>query len=242
MTDSRCTGERDVIKSVRKSIPSAAVLLLASLRLGACEPIYDGGDVGDDAPASVAREDASIPADLPVVEDAAAASPVSEAELQALARAPVGEESVCQTFSRKIAAAALEHEEDAEHFVRALVDEFVGGTDDPFELKAGLRDGTWNQRYFYAGHGGFRAEYDDAQRYPRGGNHQPGHFVSVLAIAARFGEEQARIAIAYAGDYDPGDEDDLRLSKVAIPLGAGLREGSVTPAEVAVRARALCRS
>jgi hypothetical protein len=63
----------------------------------------------------------------------------------------------------------------------------------------------------------------------------------VLSVAAQFGEEQARIAIAVAGDYDPGDEDDLRLSLVAIPLGAGLQDGSVTPAEVAQRARQLCR-
>jgi hypothetical protein len=145
-------------------------------------------------------------------------------------------------FARKIAEAALHHRHDPETFVAALTDEFVDGTDDPFELKAGLRENRWNQRYFYAGHGGFRPEFDDAQRYPRGGNHQPGHFIAVLAIAARFGEEQARIAIAYAGDYDPGDEDDLRLSNVAIPLGAGLRDRSVTPAQVAVRARELCRN
>jgi hypothetical protein len=170
------------------------------------------------------------------------AAPVLVEAMEQLARKPRGAESVCRSFARAIAEAALDAEGDTEEFLARLRDEFVDGASDPFELKAGLRERRWNERYFYAGHGGFRPEYDDAQRYPRGGNHQPGHFISVLSIAADFGEEQARMAIAFAGDYDEGDEDDLRLSNVAIPLGAGLRDGSVSPADVAIRARELCRT
>jgi hypothetical protein len=184
---------------------------------------------------------AAVEVETPAEERAAGAGGAAHVDSQALARRPQGEEAVCRTFARRVAEASLQHGNDVDAFVAALQDEFIGGSDNPFDMKAGLREGDWNQRYFYAGHGGFRPEYDDAQRYPRGGNHQPGHFVSVLSIATQFGEEQARIAIAYAGDYDEGEEDDLRLSMVAIPLGAGLRDGSVTTAEVAQRVRGLCR-
>ena len=149
--------------------------------------------------------------------------------------------TVCERFADRVAAFASASPRDTAAFLGALREEFVGGTDDPFELRAGLEEGRWNQAYFYAGHGGFRDEIDDAERYAGGGNHQPGHFVSVLLIAARFGTENARIAIAYAGDYDPGDEDDLRLSGYAIELGSGLADGSVPPAEVARRVAGFCR-
>jgi hypothetical protein len=172
----------------------------------------------------------------------AAAGGAGGIDLAALARRPAGEESICQAFARQVARSAQRHGDDVNAFVAELQQEFIGGTDNPFDMKKGLHEGRWNQRYFYAGHGGFRSEYDDAQRYPDGGNHQPGHFISVLSVATQFGEEQARIAIAAAGDYEPGQEDDLRLSMVAIPLGAGLEDGSVTTAEVARQARQLCRS
>ncbi len=148
--------------------------------------------------------------------------------------------SVCERFARRMAEFALRHPDDPSRFLGALQEEVVGGTDDPFELERGLREGAWNREYFYAGHGGFRPEFDDAERSPRG-NHQPGHFVAVLSIAARFGENPALIALARAGDYDPEEEDDLRLSLEAIELGVGLSEGTLTPADVARRARGLCR-
>ncbi|HEV2130666.1 MAG TPA: hypothetical protein VGR27_06165 [Longimicrobiaceae bacterium] len=149
--------------------------------------------------------------------------------------------SVCERFARRMAEFALRHPDDPSQFLGALQEEVVGGTDDPFELERGLREGTWNRDYFYAGHGGFRPEFDDAERNPRGGNHQPGHFVSVLSIAARFGESPALIALAQAGDYSPGEEDDLRLSLEAIEMGVGLTEGTLPSADVARRVRGLCR-
>ncbi|MBA4158127.1 MAG: hypothetical protein H0X65_11705 [Gemmatimonadetes bacterium] len=226
-----------------------AVLICGVLAaLTGCQPTLPLGERNDAVDAAVTSDAAAeetqviragerieFPAPAPL-------SPAAAAELAAVARRPGAEETICHAFSRRIAEAALRHPDDTQAFLSEIQEEFVGGTDDPFELKAGLRAGRWNQRYFYAGHGGFLPQYDDAQRYARtGGNHQPGHFISVLSIAARFGEEQGRLAIAYAGDYDPGDEDDLRLSNIAIPLGAGLRDGSVTPAGIAVRARELCR-
>jgi hypothetical protein len=215
--------------------------------LAACQPQLpfggDGSARGDEhGAAERARASAPPPEASTGTGEEVGAGPAAAAELRALARPPRGEETVCRTFARKIAEAALRHGTDADAFMGELQDEFIGGKDNPFDMKRGLREGAWNQRYFYAGHGGFRAEYDDAERYPTGGNHQPGHFVSVLSIAHQFGEEQARIGIAVAGDYDPGEEDDLRLSMVAIPLGAGLRDGTVAPAEVAQRARQLCRA
>jgi hypothetical protein len=220
-----------------------AALVMSGI-VAACQPQLpfagDTADVAPEQPTEAARSEG------PTAEPARAADPPAGAgasgiDLQALAQRPRGEETICQTFARKIAESALRHGNDVEAFLGELHDEFIGGAENPFDMKRGLNEGKWNRRYFYAGHGGFRPEYDDAQRYPRGGNHQPGHFISVLSVAAQFGEEQARIAIAVAGDYDPGDEDDLRLSLVAIPLGAGLQDGSVTPAEVAQRARQLCR-
>lgn len=222
------------MSGVRQAMGCAALAAL----LAGCEVAvpFAGEPAGERAPAEA--RPASQPAAGPRVTPGDAGRGV---DLEALARRPAGRETVCQRFARRVAEAALRHGSEAAGFLAELQEEFIGGTDDPFEMKEGLRTGGWNPRYFYAGHGGFRPEYDDAERYPDGGNHQPGHFVSVLSVAARFGEEQARIAIAYAGDYEPGEEDDLRLSNVAIPLGAGLRDGSVTPADVAQAARALCR-
>jgi hypothetical protein len=218
-------------------------LLLAALLLGVgCQgqpPFFGGASSDTEGSGNEARAEAAAPARAETRTPSGSGD--AGVDLAALTRRPAGEESVCRTFARKVAETALAHGEDADAFIAALQDEFVGGADNPFDMKAGLHEGTWNQRYFYAGHGGFLPDYDDAQRYPRGGNHQPGHFVSVLSIATQFGEEQARIAIAQAGDYEAGQEDDLRLSMVAIPLGAGLRDGSVSPAEVAARTRALCR-
>jgi hypothetical protein len=211
--------------------------------LTACQPQlpFVGGE--ESATQAEAEPAPGTPHEAPGAErSAGAARSASEIDLQALTRRPRGQESICRTFARTIAEAATQHGDDVDAFMADLRQEFIGGADNPFEMKKGLQQGRWNQRYFYGGHGGFRPEYDDADRYPRRGNHQPGHFISVLSIAQQFGEEQARIAIAAAGDYEPGDEDDLRLSMVAIPLGAGLRDGSVTPAEVAQRARGLCRS
>jgi hypothetical protein len=212
-----------------------AAAVLAVLMLAGCQPMEE---------IAVAAREMHSGADAePALErDAGGGDAVPADTLQRLARPARGDASVCRTFARAIAEAALESDGDVERFLARIRAEFVDGDSDPFALKEGLRERRWNDRYFYAGHGGFRPEYDDAQRYPRGGNHQPGHFISVLSIAADFGEEQARLAIAFAGDYDEGDEDDLRLSNIAIPLGAGLRDGSVTPGEVAVRARELCRS
>jgi|GEM_PF-6590197 len=210
-----------------------AAALFVGLALAACQAEFPfAGETGSTAEPAAERSTART-----------AAAPDPAVDLEALAApASGGADTICRAFARAIAQAAIDHPADADAFIVALQDQFIGGKDNPFDMKRGLEEGRWNQRYFYAGHGGFRPEYDDAQRYPRGGNHQPGHFVSVLSIAQQFGGEQARIAIAYAGDYDPGDEDDLRLSNVAIPLGAGLTAGTVTPAEVAQRARELCRS
>jgi hypothetical protein len=224
----------------------AALLFLITAGLAGCQPqlpFTGDGEAARELPSSAApgepargSDAGQQPEELLERERAAA-----QDELRDLLRRPAGRETICQTFVREIAEAAVAHAGDVDGFLAALQDEFIGGTDDPFEMKEGLRTGEWNQRYFYAGHGGFRPEYDDAQRYPRGGNHQPGHFIAVLSVAARFGEEQARIAIAYAGDYEPRQEDDLRLSNIAIPLGAGLRDRTVTPADVARRAAQLCR-
>jgi hypothetical protein len=218
---------------MRESVISSIAALVVAVATTACQAEFPfAGDT---------RTAAEPTAERPGPQ--AAASPAPSVDLEALAAPARGsDDTICRAFARAIAQAALRHPSDPEAFVGALQDEFIGGKENPFDMKRGLQEGRWNQRYFYAGHGGFRPEYDDAQRYPRGGNHQPGHFVSVLSIAQQFGDERARIAIAYAGDYDPGDEDDLRLSNVAIPLGAGLTDGTVTPAEVAQRARELCRS
>jgi hypothetical protein len=212
------------------------LLLLSSMGLAACQPA-EGPAV---PPATVdATPSASVEHDTAAVLSAAAA-PLPDTVLQRLAR-PRASETVCDRFARRVAEFALQHPGDSGAFLRALQQEFVGGTDDPFELEKGLRTGKWNQDYFYSGHGGFRPELDDAAQYPRGGNHQPGHFISVLSIAARFGEENARAAIAYAGDYEANGDDDLRLSEQAIRMGTGLSDASVTPAEVARRVQAFCR-
>jgi hypothetical protein len=149
-------------------------------------------------------------------------------------------ETVCQLLARRAAEFALAAAGDAEAFLTLLQEEVVSGADDPFELKDGLHEGEWNEAYIYAGHGGFRPQFDDAQRYPRGGNHQPGHFVSVLTIAHRFGVEHARVALGHVGDLEPEQEDDLRLSLRAIQLGTSLGE-SMTPGEVALAISELCR-
>jgi hypothetical protein len=149
--------------------------------------------------------------------------------------------TVCHRMGRRFWEFAERHPGDVPGFMAALQEEFIGGTDDPFEIKRGLSEGGWNQEYFYAGHGGFRAEYDDAGRYPTGGNHQPGHFVSILTMAVRFGEEQARVAMAVAGDFEPADEDDRRLSERAIEWGTAISAGELTPRGVALRVRELCR-
>ncbi|MDQ3556213.1 MAG: hypothetical protein M3409_05495 [Gemmatimonadota bacterium] len=193
------------------------------------------------------------PATPPAAERTAAVASAAEAlatrselrsdslRLAALIRGLPRQPTVCQRMVREIARVAERHPADTAAFLGSLQDEFVGGTGNPFELEAGLREGRWNQRYFYAGHGGFRSEYDDAQRYPEGGNHQPGHLVSVFLVAARFGGESARVAIAHAGDYEPGDEDDLRLSVRAIEWGEGLRGGALRPGEMALQLPELCR-
>ena len=150
--------------------------------------------------------------------------------------------TVCARFATKLGGLAQRYPTDAAAFLGALHTEFVGGSGDPFAMKQALKENRWNQRYFYAGHGGFRPEYDDARRaYRDGGNHQPGHFVSVLSVATQFGADAARLAIAEAGDYNPEEEDDLRLSGVAIRLGSGLADGSLQPPEVARQVRELCR-
>lgn len=161
-------------------------------------------------------------------------------EAQPRARMQAG--TVCAAFAEKVGQVARQHPANVASFLAALQKEFVGGSGDPFAMRDALHAGRWNQRYVYAGHGGFRAEYDDNRgSYRDGGNHQPGHFVSVLSVAAQFGEDAARIAIGEAGDYDAREEDDLRLSGVAIPLGNGLKTGSVSPRAVATRVRTLCR-
>lgn len=155
---------------------------------------------------------------------------------------PIEDGTVCAAFAAKVNEFAARHPKDVPGFLAALQREFVGGSGDPFAMRDALRAGRWNQRYFYAGHGGFRPPYDDDRpAYSNGGNHQPGHFVSVLSVAAQFGADAARVAIAEAGDYNAQEEDDLRLSEVAISLGSGLRDSSVRPRDVAVRVRTLCR-
>lgn len=239
--------------------PLASVLLL--LLLGGCHssagsPAADGEDAragqraSDRQPQSAGQAGSGVDAPRP---EAAAASPssepgaapaVEEARRDAFVARSLPEPrpgTPCARFVARIAEFAEAHPSDRAAFLRALQDEFVGGTDDPFALKEGLDRGRWNQEHVYAGHGGFRDEYDDADRGASGGNHQPGHFVAVLSVAARFGEEQAKMAIAYAGDYEEGQEDDLRLSGAAIRLGSRLGKGEILPADVAMEVRGLCR-
>lgn len=179
------------------------------------------------------------PGEVTVSDRTVEVSPDPETPPASRSPAPVGN-TVCLRFASRVAESARRSPDDPRAFLAALQEEFVGGTGDPFELERGLREGAWNQAYFYAGDGGFRDPLDDAERNADGGNHQPGHFVAVLSVAVGVGEEQARVAIAYAGDYDPGEEDDLRLSERAIELGAGLADGSVAPAEVARDAQDFC--
>lgn len=150
--------------------------------------------------------------------------------------------TVCARFVRKVRDIADRHPKDVPAFLAALQGEFIGGSGDPFAIRKALRENRWNPRYVYAGHGGFRPEYDDDRKaYRDGGNHQPGHFIAVFSIAAQFGGDAARLAIGEAGDYNPKEEDDLRLSGVAIRLGTGLTGGSLDAADVAVQVRELCR-
>ena len=129
-------------------------------------------------------------------------------------------ETVCQRFAGRVAIEALRHPDDALAFLRGLQREFTAGESDPFALRESLDARRWNPAFIYAGHRDFRPEYDDDSRGNRlGGNHQPGHFISVLSVATEYGPDAARIGIAYAGDYEPGQEDDLQLSMVAIRLG-----------------------
>ena len=150
---------------------------------------------------------------------------------------------MCQRFARHFAIEALRHPDDAIAFLRGLQQEFTAGEREPFALRESLDAQRWNPAYLYAGHGGFRPEYDDDDPGTGTveGNHQPGHFVSVLSIASEYGPDAARIGLAYAGDYEPDQEDDLRLSQVAIRLGEGLRAGALGPASVAGAAAGLCR-
>jgi hypothetical protein len=182
------------------------------------------------------------PPEPPEALRAEGADAAGEEEATALRRQarPRENETVCQLLARRAAEFALAADGDAEAFLTLLQEEVVSGADDPFELKDGLHEGEWNEAYIYAGHGGFRPQFDDAQRYPRGGNHQPGHFVSVLTIAHRFGVEHARVALGHVGDLEPEQEDDLRLSLRAIQLGTSLGE-SMTPGEVALAISELCR-
>lgn len=155
---------------------------------------------------------------------------------------PIQQGTVCARFVTKFRELAERHPRDVPAFVAALQREFVGGSGDPFAMRQALRENRWNPRYVYPGHGGFRPEYDDNRKaYREGGNHQPGHFVSVFSIAAQFGGDAARLAIAEAGDYNPKEEDDLRLSGVAIRLGTGLAGGSLKAADVSLQVRELCR-
>ena len=150
--------------------------------------------------------------------------------------------TACARFVGKVRDIADRHPKDVPAFLAALQGEFIGGSGDPFAIRKALRENRWNPRYVYAGHGGFRPEYDDDRKtYRDGGNHQPGHFISVFSVAAQFGGDAARLAIAEAGDYDPKEEDDLRLSGVAIRLGTGLAGGSLSAADVAMQVRELCR-
>jgi hypothetical protein len=230
--------EEETVQSRDWKMKGYVMMIVSVLAFHACQPLDELG-YGGDREAAGEQEEVVARSSTQASESA---GPVRREPLERLAQRPRGDETVCQAFSRAIAESALSAKGDREEFLTLLRKEFIDGASNPFEMKAGLRELRWNERYFYAGHGGFRHEYDDAQRYPRGGNHQPGHFISVFSIAADFGEEQARMAIAFAGDYDEGDEDDLRLSNVAIPLGAGLRDGSVSPTDVAIRARELCRN
>lgn len=173
--------------------------------------------------------------------DRRGAEPVHRAEV-GVPQVQIQSGTVCAAFVSRVELLAKRHSTNVAGFLAALQSEFVGGSGDPFAMRDALRAGRWNQRYVYAGHGGFRAEYDDDRKaYRSGGNHQPGHFVSVLSVAAQFGKDAARVAIGEAGDYNAREEDDLRLSEVAIPLGTGLAAGSVRPRDVATRTRMLCR-
>ncbi len=206
---------------------ASAILPILLLGFAAsCEP----------APAAQPAREGGPPAAAPrsAPDLAPRATPARVAELPSRA-------TVCERFAAAVAEHADRHATDPPAFLRALQQEFVGGTEDPFELERGLREGRWNQSWFYAGNGGFLDELDDAERYERGDNHQPGHYVSVLSIAARFGEQNARAAIAYAGDYDPDDADDLRLSEHAIRSGVALASGAATPGDVAADVATLCR-
>lgn len=199
----------------------ARVALGALLMLGGC----DWWPGLDDEEAEVAA-------------DARVAGPAAEV----LVRESRGAGTICRRFAREVAQAAVDHPSDAEAFLRSLQQEFTAGAGDPLALKEGLEQGRWNQAFFYGGHGGFRAPFDDDRAaYRDGGNHQPGHFVSVLSVATRLGADQARLALAVAGDYDPEQVDDLRLSEVAIRLGAGLADSTFVPADVARATRRLCR-
>lgn len=216
------------------------LLLLAGCHSSAGAPAKDARAGSDSA-----AESASVPAsaaDRP--SEPVAAPATEEPSRDAFVTRTLPEPrpgTPCARFVARLAEFAEAHPTDRAAFLRALQDEFVGGTDDPFALKEGLESGRWNQAHVYAGHGGFRDEYDDAERGANGGNHQPGHFVAVLSVAARFGEEQAKMAIAYAGDYEAGEEDDLRLSGEAIRLGTRLGTGEILPADVAMEVRGLCR-
>jgi len=175
----------------------------------------------------------------PVEETVAMAPPVLAAPVR---EAEIRQGTVCAKLVAKVREIAERHPQDVPAFLAALQREFVGGSGDPFAMRQALREHRWNPRYVYAGHGGFRPEYDDDRKaYRDGGNHQPGHFISVFSIAAQFGGDAARLAIAEAGDYNPEEEDDLRLSGVAIRLGTGLAGGSISAADVAVQIRELCR-
>lgn len=227
---------------MRRYSPTSALLLLllAGCHSSAGSPAQDGQD---------ARAESTEIAPEPTSTAGPSAEPVTAPATEEPRRDAFVPRSLpeprpgtpCARFVARVAEFAKAHPSDRAAFLRALQDEFVGGTDDPFALKEGLERGRWNQEHVYAGHGGFRDEYDDAERGADGGNHQPGHFVAVLSVAARFGEEQAKMAIAYAGDYGAGEEDDLRLSGEAIRLGTRLGKGEILPADVAMEVRGLCR-
>jgi hypothetical protein len=175
----------------------------------------------------------------PVQETVAMTPPVASAPVREV---KIRQGTVCARLVAKVREIAERHPQDVPAFLAALQREFVGGSGDPFAMRQALREKRWNPRYVYAGHGGFRPEYDDDRKaYREGGNHQPGHFISVFSIAAQFGGDAARLAIGEAGDYNPEEEDDLRLSGVAIRLGTGLAGGSLSAADVAVQVRKLCR-
>lgn len=177
---------------------------------------------------------------------AAQLSPLAGAAQQnagTVAGTPTDGATACERFADRVGRLAALHPNRTDAFLAALQAEFVGGAADPIALRDALEAGRWNPAFFYAGHGGFVEQLDDNRaKYARGGNHQPGHFVAMLAVAAQHGPQVAAYASQAAGDYAPDQQDDLRLSRTAIALGLGLANATLGPADVAGEARRFCRN